>query len=806
MIPTPAASTAIDRRAPQGHVPANSAGWSQPPGAPPSDGNGASFGRHLAAIRRYRWLVAGLALLGLGGGILLTRFIDPEYEVRSTIWISSETPIQEKNGPIRSSELLNTQAWVELLRSFRISDAVVMKMALYLAPDDAKDSTALAGFSLADRFRPGDYELRVDKGGRWTLAAETGAVVEQGAVGDSVGRQVGFRWAPPASELVAGRTIAFAVATPRETSIELTKRLAAELPEHSNFLWLSLTGKDSERTARTMNEWTREFVTVAAELKKRNLVEFANILGGQLRYAETSLRDAEMALESFRVNTITLPSEGATAVVPGVEMTRDPVLNAFFDQRVQYDNVRRDREALERLLAPGARDSVGPDALLAIPTVASTEAARPLRETIAQLYTKESELRMAQRLYTDEHQSVRLLHDEIATLRGITIPKLAGDVLRQMRLQEAELNGRIASASTELRAIPTRTIEEMRLRRQVAVAENLYTTLETRFSEAQLAAASAIPDVTVLDSAVAPVKPTTNTAPRVILTALLASLAAAIGLALLLDRLDRRVRYADQVTHGLGLSIVGAVPELRKRLSRGSEAEDHARTIEAFRTIRLNLQHSIGRPPYVLAISSPGAGDGKSLVSANLALSFAEAGFRTVLVDGDTRRGALHSTFGQPSRPGLVDALAGEASLEQAVRPTTHERLHLIPRGARRAQSPEMLGSETMTRVAETLRSHYDVVLFDTPPLGAGIDAYAIGTLAGHMLLVLRVGESDRGLAEAKLRLLDNLPIHLPGAVLNGADTGGEYEYYYSYMEGYAAVGGGGGGAETGTEVVVGRS
>jgi capsular exopolysaccharide synthesis family protein len=191
--------------------------------------------------------------------------------------------------------------------------------------------------------------------------------------------------------------------------------------------------------------------------------------------------------------------------------------------------------------------------------------------------------------------------------------------------------------------------------------------------------------------------------------------------------------------------------------------------------------------PISLAISSPSPGDGKSLISSNLALSFAEAGYRVVLVDGDTRRGDLHRTFAVERRPGLLDHLAGEADLSQILRPTTHPRMMLVPCGTRRSQGPELLGSVRMQDLVTVLRSRFDVVIFDTPPLGAGIDPFVLSTASGALALVMRAGETDRQLAEAKLQVLDRLPVRLLGAILNDVRVGEGAYKYYSYSYGYLA-------------------
>src|SRR6476469_1091739 len=171
-----------------------SQGWGgEPTLAPPKS----PLERPLAAIRRYKWLLLAVVLLSTLGGVIATRMVKPEYEVRATISIHSETPIQDKEGPIRPHELLNAEAWVELLKTFRISDAVVKQLALYVKPKDDADSVLFRGFDIGNRFVPGQYTLDVPKqGNQWTLALAEGGFTESGAAGDSIGRKVGLQWQP----------------------------------------------------------------------------------------------------------------------------------------------------------------------------------------------------------------------------------------------------------------------------------------------------------------------------------------------------------------------------------------------------------------------------------------------------------------------------------------------------------------------------------------------------------------------------------------------------------------------------------
>jgi len=778
-------------------IPSHSIVPAHPPQVQPSWGNGTlpaptmprpPFERPMSAIRRYKWIVLAIFLLAIVGGLAATRFLKPQYEVRATIWIEPETPLSDASGPIRSRELLNSSAWVELLRSYRIVDAVVQKLALYVQPDHPSDFGIFSNFAIANRFIPGKYELQIDRARkRWHLALKDGTFADSGSVADSVGLRAGLLWVVPSS-LFGGsgkREIDFTVSTPRETAVELMKQLSADLPEKSNFLWLRLRSDDPQLAQLTLNTWLKEYVNVASQLKKRNLVQFASILGGQLQYAERSLHDAEKALEDFRVHTITLPAEGGP-VAAGVEVTRDPALKSFFDQKIEYDDTRHDREALEKVIAGAKSGSVPWEAALLIPSVAKGSGADALRDAFSQLHAKQAELATKREVYTDQHPAVREVATTVQTLQTQTIPRLASQLLVQLKQREAEYDSRINGASRELQAIPTRTIEEMRLRRAVAVSEGLYTTLKSRSGEAQLAEASATQDVTVLDSAVAPLRPTRNTAPTVFLLAIFGGLGAAIGIAMLLDTFDPKIQYPEQVTGELGLTIAGAIPKFPRGGVDSRFPEQLSQLIESIRTVRMHVQNASGFPVSI-AVTSPSPSDGKSFVAANLAMSFADAGFRTVLVDADTRRGVLHEMFQLPIGPGLTEYLSQADSITAVIRPTPHERLSILSRGEKRSNSPELLTSVALPALAAELRQRFDVVVFDTPPLAAGIDAYAVAAAAQNLMLVLRIGKTDRRMASAKLELVDRLPVRVLGAVLNCVEPKGEFAYY-KYSEGYGVA------------------
>ena len=763
-----------------------STGVLEPYSEPPYQNTGSNnISRLISALRRFRWIIAGLTLLGAAGGIIATRFIKPEYEVSARIWI--ETPNNNRVGtPIQGDELLAAKAWIELLTTFKVLDPVIRERKLFVNHGGAEDARIFKTFELAAdrRWIPGKFELSVDKTGKsYELKQRTGLYTEKGSVGDSIGRQMGFKWVPEFKKEDWGRDITFEVISPREASVALTRRLVPTLRE-LNFLHLTLRDSDPEAAALTMNSLIHQFVDEAAAQKRSKLTMLAEILDSQVADQDRRLKDAEQRFESFRVGTVTMPREDVP-IASGLSFTQPTVYGSYFGQRNALDSLRRDRKEIEDVLRRMKNSEVAVDAFN---TITSVRQAPDLQRVLGELSEMESALRDTVAMFTDQYPGTIRLKNRIDLMRTQTIPIYAEALIRQLQNREKESETRIGTASRELQAIPVRAQTEARLRREADQAASLYGALENSRQQARLAEASAIPDVRIIDDAQPPTKPIRGGNITLILLGLLIGLGAGIAVALLIDRFDPRFRYPDQVSKGLGLPILGTIPEIKRAKGQNASQDEAAQVVEAFRSIRMSLAHSFDPSgPIVLTISSPSPGDGKSLIASNLALSFAEAGYQTVLLDGDIRRGSLHHTFGVERRPGLVDHLAGDASLTAILRPATHALLTLIPCGSRRHLGPELLGSARMRELMTHLKSTYQVVIVDTPPLGAGIDPFVLATATGHLAIVLRAGETDRQLAEAKLQILDRLPVRLLGAILNDVRLKeGAYKYYrYSY--GYVA-------------------
>lgn len=762
------------------------ANWTPSEAPPPT--TGPNIQRYFSALNRFKWLIVVLTMIGGATGYVATRFIEPEYEVESNITMDMSTT--GGAGAVNDQDVsIERSSWTDLLRSYSVLDPVVMKQKLYLTQSNPDDSVAFRDFNIVTGLLvPGDYVLKVD-GRTWNLSTSNNFPVDSGAVGDSIGVTRGFLWQPSQQALDGRSEMQFTVQTPREASRALAGKISTVMGTgKAPFLKVTYTGKNKYKLAATLNALAEQFVAEAFAMKKIRVTYMSTLLEGQRQYAENAMQTAEQQLEGFRVRTVTEPNERQTPLAGGLAMTTPTVMNDYFAMQVAMQNLQRDRTNLEGLLtaAKGTGAGLAPEAVLSIPSVNSDPAARMVLQRLQEQNLRETELAKLLETRTDRNEDVVLAKARLDTVRNIQAPRELQSYIAQVRLKEAALEKQIALSGAALQDIPKRTIQEGQLVRAAREAEAMFSSLNMETHRARLAEAATIPDIQVKDSAVAPLRPTKNTAPVLVAGAIVVALLLGVVLAVLLDQTDKRFRYPEQATNDLGLYILGVVPVIGGKGRKG--AEQAAQVVETFRSIRMNVRYAIepGRA-LTLTITSPGPNDGKSLISSNLALSFAEAGARTLLIDGDIRRGELAKTFGTTAKPGLVEYLDGSALLDEVLHLTaSHPNLTIIPGGTRRRRAPELLATPKLPQLIAQLAREYDVIIVDSPPLGAGFDAFALATSTSNMAIVLRAGVTDRKLAKAKLATIDQLPIRVIGSVLNSIKLAGAYQYY-SYYQDYAA-------------------
>ncbi len=742
---------------------------------------GVDWGRYAQALKRYKWVVLLILLSGAASSAVLWRTYEPEYMAQGALWV--QTGGSAQGSPISGGQLLQSYAWINLLRSWSVLDTVAVRHRLYVRHGQPADSVFFSNFTIEDSFQPGSFVLRMGANQTVTLSDTEDRVLDEVTPGSPLGRDLGFRWTPSARHLAPGVEIPFQVVTPRDAASELAEKLATTMDQLGSFISLELAGKDRVEISNVVNEIMNRTVALAGTLKRGQLDERTRILSDQLRRTEQELRFAETTLEEFRVQTITLPSDQATPIAAGLQLTRDPVYQRFFRLRGEVETIDRDLEHVNRALATFPDSGVRVEAMELIPAVAGSS---ELRGALTDLTAARTELRGLRFRYTNDHPPVRELIDQIAWMEQNTIPAMTRAVRQGLINKQAEADRMVTLASNELSEIPPRTTEESRLQRRVDMSGQLYTDIRQRFESASLAAASSIPDVRVLDRASVPQLPMSDQRIRLILLLMVGSLGAGLAAAILLDRVDPRVRYPSDVTADIGLGILGTIPHIQSK--RGTPT-NMAQVLESFRELRLNTSYAYGAAgPVILTISSPAQSEGKSFVSSNLAIAFAEFGRRTLLIDGDTRRGGLHSVLNVERRPGLTDVLSKEESLRDAIQETEYTLLHVITSGTRVTSSPELLGSAEMQKLLAEVRSRFDVIIVDSPPMGAGSDALILGALTGNLALVVRNGGTNKEFMQQKMAPLSRLPIRVLGAILNDVPSDGAYRYYSNYLTGYDAT------------------
>jgi uncharacterized protein involved in exopolysaccharide biosynthesis len=317
-------------------------------------------------------------------------------------------------------------------------------------------------------------------------------------------RKLGWRWAPTAQQLRKGKTIAFTLKNPREVSNDLMENLRTSMAaEDANFLRISLNGEERYGLAPQLNAITDQFVDIAAELKRSKLVEMRLALDSQLVIAARNLKEAETKLESFKIGTITEPTEGVP-VPGGLSTTSQTVTTDFFTKKTQLEALRTDRKQIEDVLARAKGGAITVDAFQ---TIAAVRQAPDLVRALTEVSNLEADTRALRYRYTDEYRGIQQNLANLEILKTQTIPTLAQALIDQLKVQEADLDKRIGVAGKGLEQVPARATTETRLVRDFSAAENLFKTLQERYEEAKLSEISAIPDLKILDRATIPRSP-----------------------------------------------------------------------------------------------------------------------------------------------------------------------------------------------------------------------------------------------------------------------------------------------------------
>ena len=274
--------------------------------------------------------------------------------------------------------------------------------------------------------------------------------------------------------------------------------------------------------------------------------------------------------------------------------------------------------------------------------------------------------------------------------------------------------------------------------------------------------------------------------------ALLLGLAVGVGILILIDRLDDRMGSISDFQMHFSEHVLGQIPrdESGDSLEMLRPDDQRHQLVESYRNLRSTLLFMPldGARPKTLLVTSAVPNEGKSTTSINLALVLAFAGMKTLLIDADLRRGAIHDSFGAPRDPGLTDVLGHNVNWKLAIRTTGIENLHLLPRGRNVPQPSEYLLNKATDRLLQALYPLYDYIVIDSSPVLAADDTASLAPKIDATLFVTRMGFTSAKMTRKSLEILYKRQANIPGVILNQVDTSSPEFVYYQYEEYYHAA------------------
>jgi len=378
---------------------------------------------------------------------------------------------------------------------------------------------------------------------------------------------------------------------------------------------------------------------------------------------------------------------------------------------------------------------------------------------------------------------------------------LSGPYVDQINQQITNTQQQIATVQAEIASIeasdnPNSAENSSRrqdLSQQLTQLQTAYSDALSNANQVALDQAAQQTQVTIADRAYEPSAPY---APRTELYTVLGAFVGfciAIGGVALLEYLDNTMKPGldfQRMFNSPLLAVVGLVPNVKPGREQLFLLEQpNSTSSEAIRLLRTNLEFAAASKPIAtLAVTSAGPGEGKTTVTANLAVSMAQAGFTTVIVDADLRRPTLHTVFGIRNDRGLTSLLTRpDQAWQWAAVSTISPNLMVIPSGPVPPNPSDLLSSDALGHLVDTLAQHADIVLFDTPPILAVSDPLVIATHVDSVMMVSRAGRTRIDAAKRAVESLPRENVRLVGMVLNQQTGRGSdgYYYYYSYSSYY---------------------
>ena len=612
-----------------------------------------------------------------------------------------------------------------------------------------------------------------------------------------------------------------AVATPAQGEAVVLEMLGgAKVKEDgaSDLIMLTVLGPDPHLAADAANTLTEQFIEQAQDVRGFSAGNTNKFLTSQLADARKKLQDAENALQDYaRQANIVIPNES--------------------QESVAADKLRQIQSDLEK----AESDQAGTQAQVETSKTSPAEALPQvlddptLRDNKARLNDLRRQLADLSVTLTPANYKIQQLNAQIADLEAQNA-RQRSNVIRRLGVQDSESTRRKAllakAYQAQLGVVSEQSVKEVRyniLKKEVDANRDIYQSMLQRVKQASIVAALKSSDVRVVSPATARKSAFRPSWPINLSLGLLFGLVFATCYILLRERNDASLRSPGQSVKHLNVPELAVIPSARMGSSEripltlrnlngaGAAAaeskngllaassaavdkemvqwcQDETMMADAYRSAMTSilLSRVNGISPRVILVTSPRPKAGKTTTVANLGISLAEIGRRVLLVDGDFRRPRLGKLFGLQFATGLSDVLLDEGrgtiTLDSVIRPSTVPGLYLLPGGSEPANISRLLHSAHLDSLIELVRSEYDFVLIDSPPMMGMADARLLSRVADGVILISRAGEtSPEQLGEARERLADDgTPVI--GTILNGCDLRIEDPAYVNHYNSYAGA------------------
>ncbi|MDQ6654450.1 MAG: polysaccharide biosynthesis tyrosine autokinase, partial [Verrucomicrobiota bacterium] len=394
-----------------------------------------------------------------------------------------------------------------------------------------------------------------------------------------------------------------------------------------------------------------------------------------------------------------------------------------------------------------------------------------------------------------KHPKIIKLNDEISKQENL-INLFRADAVEKLATRRVSIGKQMENLQSNIKEwemkaldLSQRLAQFNRLKGKVDRLKTLYDRLTNNLKEvgvSQVVDGSDQVSIMEMASAPASVRPGLL---KSLLIGLGCGLIGGIAILLLLDRIDDRMASFGEFQQHFSENVLGQIPWEKTKGKVSLLQADDARHIfaESYRNIRSSIffMPYEGPRPKTLLVTSAVPNEGKSTISANLAITFALSGAKTLLIDGDLRRGAQREAFDISSRIGFSEVLQGEVNWQEVVVPTAYPSLFVLPRGKTLSQPSEHLLRDTTDRLLQEIYNHYDYIIIDSSPVLAADDTTSLAPKIDATLFVVRLSYTSARLTKKSLELLYNRQVNVPGVILNYVDTSLPEYYYYQYSEYY---------------------